>query len=102
MELTAKDLVVLTIDAYLLPFQRDIKRAKETYSAEIENLTETLAKIAGKDAESPHYIAAKSLQEDNNVEFYMALMDIKQKYSRSQIVEAQKRKYKKANRDRFF
>ncbi|MBW2973474.1 hypothetical protein KY346_03725 [Candidatus Woesearchaeota archaeon] len=101
MELTAKDLVVFAIDAYLLPFERDIERAKETYPEEIGNLTGVLEKMTGNKKYSYSKIIT-ALQDDNGAEYYIALFDIKQKYSRKQIVEAQKRKYKKANSDRFF
>ncbi len=66
------------IDAYLMPFNRDIAKAKEQYGQEISRRIEILEKKARKN--SPHLKAIQALKENKNIEYYLAFVEVSSKY----------------------
>lgn len=79
------------LDAYLLPFQRDIKAAKEHYDTEIAGRVKIIEENTPKN--SLYRKAAEAIRENKDLEYFLTFIKISRKHRPTERLGLQKNTY---------
>ena len=96
------DKAIFELDRYFLIFKRDVKRAKQWFENEIEEIMGNIDHLVFENGSDAHNILLNAIDDNDNIEYLFALMDIRKKYSYEQIYEVMRKNYFEIRTDRFF